>query len=242
MKTITSQNTKFAGLKPALLIAAALMLSLATPAWADKEKQGNKAEVVRPDECYRGQSYAEWSADWWQWFMQHPIAGHPSVDDPDFNVRSGQHGNVWFLAAPFGSVERTVTIPKNKALFIGLLNAEGSDLEGLGSTEAEQRDSAKFFADHIVNLACTIDGKPVAHLDRFRVSSPQFDFTAPTPWIFGATGGEGTAVGDGYYLLIEPLSKGQHTIQYSGAFHFTLAEDGFDLDLPLDMTYRLNVK
>jgi len=75
----------------------------------------------------------------------------------------------------------------------------------------------------------------------YRVTSPQFTFTAPTPWIFGETGGPGTSVGDGYYILLAPLSPGDHTLRFGGAFHFTLAEDGFDGDFPIDMTYHLTV-
>ena len=241
MKTTTSLKTKFAGWKPALFIAAALVLSTTAPVWAG----GGKAEIVRPNECYRGQSYAEWSAEWWQWALELPVDGHPFTDSPDFNVRAGQHGNVWFLAAPFGTVERTCTLPKNKALFIGLLNAEASDLEGLGATEVQQTETAKFFADHIVTstLFCTLDGVSVKHLERYSALSPQFEFTAPTPWIFGATGGAGTAVGDGYYVMIEPLAKGQHTLHYGGKIHFSVAEgDPFDYDDSIDMTYHLTVK
>lgn len=250
MKTITSRNTKFAGLKSVLLIAAALMASVTAPVWAggDRNKHGDKAEVVRPNECYHGRTYAEWSAEALKWSLELPLDGHPALDvSPNFDVSAGQSGNVWFLGAPFGTVERTSTIPRNKALFITLANAEASSLEppesGFhGDTEAEQRAVAKFWADHIVNVFCIIDGEPVKRIERYRVSSPQYEFTAPSPWLFGDIGGEGTSVGDGYYVLIEPLSKGKHTIHFGGTFHFTLAEDGFDGDLPIDITYQLTVK
>jgi len=135
-------------------------------------------------------------------------------------------------------------------LFISLANVEVSSLEppesGFhGDTEAEQRELAKYYADHIVpaNLLLTIDGVAVRHLECYRVSSPQFQFTAPSPWIFGDTGGTGTSVGDGYYVLVEPLSKGNHTIHFESLFHFAVAEgDPFDADLPIDMTYHFTVK
>ena len=205
---------------------------------------GEVPRVVPPQSHPYHKTYSEWRAAWWQWGMEHPLAGHPFVDSPDFNVRSGQHGNVWFLAAPFGTVERTCTIPEGKSLFIALLNAEASDLEGLGATEAEQRANAKFLADHIVNLACALDHQPVKHLDQYRVASPQFDFTAPTPWIFSpAPSGPGTSVADGYYLMLQPLDKGPHTVHFTGAFHFAIAAgDPFDLDAPVDMTYHLMAK
>ena len=207
------------------------------------EDLGNH-DIAPPNSEPYGKTYGEWSAAWWTWAMELPVAcpiPHPFVDDPAFDVTEGQHGNVWFLAAPFGTVNRTCTIPADKALFVGLLNAEASDLEGLGITEAEQRANAKSTADHIHNVACSVDGDAVAHIDYYRVESPQFSFTAPTPWLFGTTGGTGTSVSDGYFVMLKPLSRGSHTLRYSGIIHFTLAADGFDADYPLDMTYHLTV-
>lgn len=85
----------------------------------------------------------------------------------------------------------------------------------------------------------TIDNEEVENIGNFRVASPQFCFTAPTPWIFGGTGGTGTSVGDGYYVMLRPLGKGAHTIRFGGSLHFTLADDGFDGDFPIDMTYHV---
>ena len=190
-----------------------------------------------------GKSYLQWSAAWWQWAMEFPLAGHPFIDDPSFEVNARQSGKVWFLAAPFGNVVRNITIPHGKALFVGLLNAEASDLEGLGNTAADQLANAKFNADHIRNLNASIDGNAVHNLAAYRFASPQFSFTAPTPWIFGTTGGNGNSVGDGYYLMLKLLSHGSHTLHYSGNFHFAIAEgDPFDFDAALDMTYHITVQ
>lgn len=220
-------------LLPSLLAAAGLLLAAAT--------QG--AAVLSPASKPYGKSYAGWSAAWWQWALSQPVTGHPFVDDPAFDVAAGQSGQVWFLASPFGTVERTCMIPTGKSLFVGLLNAEASDLEGLGATEAEQRDTAKFLADHIVDVSCVIDGIEVKKLESFRFSSPQFTFQAPSPWIFGAEGGTGTAVADGYFLMLAPLSAGTHTLHISGAFHFSVDEgDPFDFDASADLIYHLNVQ
>jgi hypothetical protein len=229
---------------PRLGLVAALLVLLAqtTVVRAGGGDDGNPT-VLPPNSHPYGQTYGQWSADWWKWGIAlAPEPGHPFIDDPAFDVTLGQQGKVWFLAAPFGTVQRTCTIPKGKALFLGLLNNEVSDLEGLGATAAERRATAKFYADHIVNVSCAIDGVQVRNIAKYRVVPPQFTFTAPTPWLFGATGGQGTAVSDGYFVMVAPLSPGQHTIHYSGAFHFTLAQDGFDADFTLDMTYHLTVQ
>jgi len=228
------------------LLASALVLGGITSAPADGGAGRHVTKVLPPHSHPYGKSFSEWSAKWWQWFLEHPVASHPGVNDPEFDVRSGQKGKVWFLASPAGeTIERSVTIPTGKALFIAMPNAEASNLEDppfFGDTEEAQREAAEWFADHIVSVSCSVDGKAVRHIERYRVQSPQFCFTAPTPWIFGATGGEGTAVSDGYYVMLAPLSKGSHTVHIEGLFRFSEdAGDPFTADIPMDVTYQINV-
>jgi hypothetical protein len=226
--------------------AAAVALTLATLLFVQlTPAQAQQSPGVVPRKASpNGQTYGEWSASWWKWFMELPPGpGHPAVDDPSYNLATGQSGNVWFLGSPFGTVERSSTIPAGTSLFIGVVNAEGSSLEGLGDIEADQRASAEFLANHINDPFCTVDGVAVRNMSSYRISSPQFSFTAPTPWIFGDTGGSGTAVSDGYFLMLAPLSAGQHTIHYGGSFHFAVAEgDPFDFDGTVDTTYHLTVQ
>jgi hypothetical protein len=207
-------------------------------------KSGKTPGVMPPQSQYRGMSYAEWAAAWSKWFVEFPLDESPAVD-PDYDVRNRQSGNVWFLGAPFGTSEKDITIPTGVSLFFGLLSAEASSLEAepfFGATEQEQRDAAAFFADHIGDLSASVDGVEVGNLQDYRFSSPQYAFTAPTPWVFGDVGGDGTSVVDGYFLMLTPLSKGEHTLHIAGAFHFSVDEgDPFDLDLPLDVTFHVTV-
>jgi hypothetical protein len=201
--------------------------------------------VVPPDATYHGKTYAEWSADAMKLSLEHPLEGHPALNTPDFDARSGQRGEVWFLGGPLEPAERSIKVPAGKALFLILINVECSSLEPVesgfhGDTEAEQRALAKLWADHIVNVACAIDGASVANIGDYRVSSTQFTFTAPSPWLFGDVGGTGTSVADGYYVLLEPLPKGEHTIHFIGVFRFTIEQDGFDGEITVDMTYHIN--
>jgi hypothetical protein len=62
--------------------------------------------------------------------------------------------------------------------------------------------------------------------------------------VSGVTAPEGTttpSVSDGVFVMVEPLSVGRHTIHFSGAAVFTLAEDGFDPTFSQDITYPLTV-
>lgn len=210
---------------------------------------GNDSAVFKPRSSPFGHTYGEWSAGWWTYVMEHPMLGHPAIDDGNFDVASGQSGDVWFLASPldFGPAvprTRSVTVPADKGLFVGLLNAETSSQEGTPN-EADQRAASKFIADHIVNPACTIDGDTVDGIADYRCQSPQFTFTAPDPWIFGPAGAgqAGTSVADGYFVFVKPPKAGTHSLHLTGSFHFEPGEIGNDdpVDFNLDMTYLVTV-
>ena len=217
-------------------LATLLMLGAASNTLAG----GN---VLPPQSHAFGRSYTEWNVAWWQWLLGLPLAGHPANDTPSFDVTEGQSGHVWFLTTPTPGtpVVRNCAIPADKALFIESLNSEWSSLEGY-LTEPDQRAAADWYAQHMHNLYFMLDGKRLHDIDDYLTSSPQFTFTAPTPWLFGDTGGTGTTVGEGYCFLVAPLSVGRHTIQYGGSFHFSIAEgDPFDYDAQVDTTYNLTV-
>jgi hypothetical protein len=55
-------------------------------------------------------------------------------------------------------------------------------------------------------------------------------------------GSTADSVGDGVYLMLAPLSSGQHDIHFSGEAVFTTAEDGFDFTFQLDITYHVTVE
>src|SRR5262249_12972871 len=127
----------------------------------------NNEAVFAPQSHPRGKSYAEWTAVSTKMFMELPLEGHPALNtDPLFDARYGQSGNVWFLSAPFGTLERWSTIPASISLFLPLLNTECSSVETPDSgfhaeTGAAQRDCAKYWSDHIVNPFFVIDGVAV---------------------------------------------------------------------------------
>ena len=106
-------------------------------------------------------------------------------------------------------------------------------------TEQEQRDYSTWQTDHVVpgSLSCTLDGNALSNPHAYRKATAQFSFDAPSPWLFGDSGGTGTAVGSGYHFFLKELAPGQHTLRFTGQYLFTLANDGFDLEAYVDMTY-----
>jgi hypothetical protein len=247
-----------ASFRPAALALAALAALLTlVPASRALAQSSSNSRVFPPTSKPSGKSYTAWSEEWWKWALALPVEGHPFVG-PGFDCNTsnnGQSGPVWFLAlssAETPLAERSCIIPASTAVFIALPNIECSSLEtprfpkGFGAhTEARQRECATFYANHIdvSSLFCMIDGTAVANLGSFRFPSSQFTFSAPTPWIFGDTGGTGTSVSDGYFVMLKPPSSGTHTLSCGGAFHFSVAEgDRFDADFGFGNTYHLTVR
>jgi hypothetical protein len=250
-------------------LSAACLLSSANQYSALADDSGTG--VAPPNSHPFGKTYSQWAGRWQRWYLQYPVNGpvsHPGIDSPSFNVSSNQSGQVWFLAAPLGGpVTRNVTIPAGKALLFALLTAEASTLECQGCGGVPCNNSPfcfckgtsfgnppvpvqSYWANHAVNLTCMIDNVAVPNITSFRAPNPEITFTAPSPWInscseggSGAEGGAtGTSVGDGYFIFLNPLSPGAHTLHYTGNFHLDASEPGGPLDVALDMTYNITVQ
>src|SRR5437867_12153500 len=122
MNSSNKQNAKSFKYWIRALIAGAVLLAGAAPVFAD---------VLPPD----GSNYAQFAGRWWKSFMQLPLTNsagivHPAIDagPAAFDVTEGQSSDIWFLAAPFGTVTRSATIPSGKPVFFALLTAEQSSL------------------------------------------------------------------------------------------------------------------
>jgi hypothetical protein len=182
-----------------------------------------------------GKSLGEWTAAWWQWALAMPVDAHPLFDTADCDA--GQSGKVFFLGGAFTgtSTTRECTVPVGKAILIAVLNVECSTVEPppfFGSNEEELRECAKGFQDTGFGLSASVDDCPVQNLDGYRVQSPVFDFSAPANNVLFIPGPvSGQSVSDGVWLLIAPLSAGEHVIHVQGSF------PGF----PIDVTYNLTV-
>ena len=210
----------------------------------------NIPSLVPPgDPRLKGKTYAQWAAEWWKWSQQMPLtnsagAVHPFFDTPNFDVSAHQTSDVWFLAAPFGTTRRSCVIPAGISLFFPIFNVESSSLEPnpfYGATAEEQARKARFWADHAVDIFCQIDGVAVTNLGAYRVQSPQIEINVPSPWIQGKTGGRGTSSGDGYWVFLEPLSPGQHTLHFGAKLRLSQPRDPMTLSEDLDTTYQLRV-
>jgi hypothetical protein len=225
------------------ILSSVVIAAVMVGATIESRANDKAVVIVPPDAKYHGKTYGEWSAAFWQYALALPVEGHPFLNE-EVDFSAGQTGSVWFWGAPDGPFTRHISMPAGKALFLTIRDVEVSTLEAppfFGATEEEQRAGATWFADRIIDVSVTINGVEVPNIEQYRFPSPQFTFTAPTPWVFGEVGGTGTAVSDGYFLMLK-LPKGHHSIYYQGTYRFAAGELGEEaFDLPHEGTIELTV-
>ena len=174
--------------------------------------------VFGPATAPYGDSLPEWTADWLRFVFNHTfddLASEP-------HCRSSEiHSRVWFITPLFspGSADVNCELPPGVSLLLPILWAECSTVEGTPfacSDETSCRACAEGFLDGVAGLSAVIDGT-VIDVPRFRFGSPLLSYELPGSNIFGLPDGTPIqSVGDGYYLMIKPLSVGQHVIHHAG--------------------------
>ena len=234
--------------------ALALMLALATNLALAGSLNPNP-RVLPPGSTPNDLSYGAWSDAWWTWALSIPADTNPILDPTGANGALGQSGPVWFLAGVgFGigpTVERSLTVPPGKMLFFPLVNYVWVNTPQYGDPpwSPEQEAFARGFIgagiDSAQDLTCQVDGKEITDLMAYRCKTPIGGaemVTMPDGNLFGiAAGTYGPMVTDGYYLMLTPLTPGEHTIHFTGG----LAGSGPPYNIPpsatMDVTYHLTV-
>ncbi len=189
---------------------------------------GAAAMPARADGGDSGDSLRELSAQWWQWAFSIPTPSNPLVDPTGANCMVGQRGPVWFLAGSLdgGTIRRTCAVPEGVALFFPVMNSFNINTPGVcGSpntnfTVAQLRAVVAASMDTVTGLSAKVDNKPVRQIRRVR--SEPFSGTFPIDNIFVAACAPGgfpagtysPGVDDGYYVKVNGLSRGVHTLNF----------------------------
>lgn len=203
--------------------------------------------VVTPSTSVLGNALAEWGARWWKWAYSFPCASSPLLDETGAYQNQRQSGLVFFLAGAGGGIgTRSVTIPRGKFIFFPVLTyindypcpdpnfkpAPGQTLEQFLA------QGAKEIIDQADELFVELDGYSFTNLENYRGRSPLFNFIGNadlTNCVDACiTGNKQQAVTDGYWMMLTPLSRGNHTLRIKGG----ISAFGFSFDL----TYYLKVQ
>jgi len=245
---------------------AGLCLALAfAPIHPLAAQDGAGPNVMPPHAFPYGKSYGKWSAKWWQWQLAIPYSVHPgrSLDGADCAI--GQSGKVWFLTgtivaspdSPIVTVVReSCVVPAGKALFFPILSVECSTVEPepfrliLEGPSKNVDSCAADFIDgpflEASDLSVTVDDQPVTGLERFRFQSPVFPFAFDNQGdnIYLLNCGDvdcdnAKGVSDGYWIMLAPLSRGEHSINFAGSYKFPQSNE---VVFGQDVTYLIVVE
>lgn len=224
----------------AILLASCSDDRTASATAPEIDKRAGGLSVIPPQANPHGRSHAEWSVAFWQWLWSIPADTHPGLDETGEFVAMHQSGKVWFLAANFGGeTVRTATIPPGKMLYINVAAWFGSPYIGDPEDEDELWAALAEANELTENITLEVDGMIVENIDDFRVQSPGlFGWTQPEGSVFEIfyglpAGSYEPAAADGYFVMLAPLSRGEHTIHIHADLPF-----GFGAS---DITYYLTV-
>jgi hypothetical protein len=189
-----------------------------------------------------GMSYSSWSVKFWQWFYDIPMTPppHPGDDPTGAACTKSQEGPVWYLAGSSGSTQtRNCIVPYGKALLLTPIDVECSFAENPTlKTEAELRSCAKADQDKVNSLKLIVDGESLSNVSKYRIASHLFNLTLPENNNLGLDPQVTQAVSDGYWIILEPLNKGNHTIVSSGAIIDPTGVYSF----VSDVTWKINIR
>ena len=169
-----------------------------------------------------GRSWEEWTIDWWRWLLSIPRRASPALDSTGelFNLETQDKDcKVIFLPGNLGgSTVRTYVLPSGKAILLPIINFTTSyKEEPYLKSEHELIDRAKKDIDDIVERFAEVDGEPIYSLEEYRVRTPPFWTIVIPNNIFNISSGETTAVSDGYWIFLRPLTAGNHKIHTIGS-------------------------
>ena len=228
MHLLSNFPLRSAALRALVCVALATVDLCATA--ADAPPRGAAVKLIDVDEVVYDRSQVEWSEAYLQWIATFARGSSPVSDTTGALCAAKQQGDVWFLATTDGTgpVERSCSIPVGKTLFVPL----ATTLERSGNKEPICATMARIAAGsltHVSQLAMTIDGVAVDNMESHRI--PTGDCFALGARQFPPSRAK-TAVADGWYVMLAPLSPGPHTIVVSARYDNT----------PLSTTYRLDVQ
>jgi hypothetical protein len=190
-------------------------------------------------------AYEDWTIKFWQWLISIPRKRNPALDRIGVNAAVAQFGQpVFNLVFSDGTLKypRQCTLRAWQHILVPLNVCVATLAE---YPNAKDEKDLKIFAEWEFKEDCDprntliIDEKPQGKnkLAGFRVTSRSFDVNFPNDPIFGIPG-KSTAVSDGYWIILDPLPAGYHTIEFGATLNNPLTGKLFYKD---HVRYDINV-
>ena len=199
---------------------------------------------------------SELVAKWWQWWESIPDDRHPAMKYPDAERCSAmQEGAVWFLpdATELTTNENVppqkylCEVPVGKSMLLPLSTSEcnpGREIKE--QTDDKLKACAFNIETPLNNIEVKVDGitlnisklgKPI-ETGFFNITYPQ---NPARFWGDEIVSGTHRAIAQGYFLLINPLSPGKHTLEMKVSDDLTI-QPGQDPPSYRKGLYEINIQ
>jgi len=194
-----------------------------------------QAGVVDPTQPVAGSTQLQLAEQWLQWALSTDGASNPMLDTTGAYAHVNNLGPVFFVAgnySPGGSSARTFTVPAGKPIFFPIINAFDIEVPGAGC-DLQCAFAWIPYVGGATGLYARLDSQDLLTFPSYRQTSTAF-FTVDVSASLSAALGFGgppyvgllDAIVDGYWVAVEGLTPGQHTLEFGGTF-----PTGFTLDV-----------
>lgn len=201
--------------------------------------------IFPPESKPYGLTYSEHQENFWKWLLEIPAKDSPVNDPTGDKCTNGQvdsNSSVFYLSFNNGGIsERTCKVPVGKGLFIPVMEVEYSEKEAPNASVEDLHKAAKKDQDSVNSLYLKIGNKEYNYEDliKYRSQTDVFEVVFPDNGIFGVIeGGVSKAVGDGFYIITEPLTNGTYPIHFKSSL-ICPDPDCFDPNFAQDIKYNI---
>ena len=184
----------------------------------------NSVNIFPPGSKPYGLTFVEHQKNFWKWILEIPANESPVNDRTGEKCANGQsntNSSVFYLSMNNGGLsERICKVPVGKGLLIPVMQVEWSDKEAPGASVEELHKSAKKDQDSVNSLYLKIGDKEYKYKDliKYRTQTDVFEVVFPDNGIFGVIeGGVSKVVADGFYIITEPLTKGNYSVHFKSS-------------------------
>ena len=186
---------------------------------------GSKSVNIFPPESKPyGLTFAEHQQNFWKWVLEIPANESPVNDrtgEKCANGQSNSNSSVFYLSFNNGGIStRSCEVPAGKGLFIPIMQVEFSEKEVPNASIEDLRRAVTKDQDSVNSLYLKIGDKEYKYGDliKYRTQTDVFEVVFPENGIFGVIeGGVSKVIGDGFYIITEPLTKGNYSVHFKSS-------------------------
>jgi Ca2+-binding RTX toxin-like protein len=215
--------------------------------------------IINPKAKIAGKTQTQLADGWWKYANSIPQEDNPALERTGDFSGANQSGDVYYLSGVFNDpsgvdINRKIVVPEGKILFVPIIGAAtlGNNIvepPPFSDTSESNLKDMKKQNDNIEVLNLTIDGKPVLNLSqapnyRQQTVDPNgFSFNTPENGTFTDTPYNNAflskSYADGYYVGINALPVGKHTISFQAKTPKVSGDYGENIQ---NITYTIDVK